>query len=178
MISTAEEVVNDDLAAGRTPTWNHITLVWSYLGNTEVVIGVCLLVAGLLVWRTRDWRLAVVPAIAILLQSVIFATVSSLVDRERPLVPKLDISPPTTSYPSGHVGASTALYFAFALLALRIPYPWLRRLTIFLCLVVPLLVAFARLYRGMHHVTDVSAALVVGITCALLAHAWYQHRNQ
>ncbi len=177
-LSVTEETVNQSLADNRTSTWNLITLVWSHLGNTETVIGVCLIAAGLLLWRARDWRLAAVPLLAILLQAIIFATVSGLVDRPRPLVAKLDVSPPTTSYPSGHVGASTALYVAFALLALRIPHVLLRRLTVCCCLLVPLLVAFARLYRGMHHVSDVLAALLVGIGCAFLAHRWYQHRRR
>lgn len=170
--------MNDELAAHRTPGWNLVTLVWSHLGNTETVIGVCLVVAGVLLWRTRDWRFAAVPAIALLLQAIIFATVSNLVDRDRPSVAKLDVSPPTTSYPSGHTGASTALYVALALLALQIARTWLRRLVITVCLLVPLLVAFARLYRGMHHVTDVAAAGVVGLGCALLAHGWYRHRTR
>ena len=170
--------MNADLATARTSTWNLVTLLWSHVGNTESVVLVCLVVAGLLAWRTRDWRLAAVPAIALALQGIIFATVSSLVGRQRPPVVKLDESPPTTSYPSGHVGASTALYVALALLAVRIRRTWLRRTTVALCLVFPLLVTFARVYRGMHHVTDVAAALVLGVVCALLAHGWYRHRSR
>jgi membrane-associated phospholipid phosphatase len=71
-----------------------------------------------------------VPAIAILVETAIFLSIASLVDRERPPVEKLDVAPPTSSYPSGHVGASTALYLAFAILALRIERSWLRRTTI------------------------------------------------
>ncbi len=173
----AEDSVSKSLAADRTKTWNSITLVWSHIGNTEIVIGVCVIVAAVLLWRTRDWRLAAVPAIAISLQALIFVTVAGLVDRDRPPVPHLDRSPPTASYPSGHVGASTALYLAFALLALRIERAWLRWTTVVLSLAMPLLVAFARLYRGMHHVTDVGVAMLNGIVCALLAYGWYRHRT-
>jgi membrane-associated phospholipid phosphatase len=67
------------------------------------------------------------------------------------------------------------LYFAFALLALGIERAWLRWTTIILCLAMPLLVAFSRLYRGMHHVTDVSAGMLNGAICALLAYGWYRH---
>ena len=38
-------------------------------------------------------------------------------------------------------------------------------------------VAFARLYRGMHYVTDVAAGIVDGIVCMLLAYGWYRHRS-
>lgn len=54
---------------------------------------------------------------------------------------------------------------------------WLRWLTSVLCMVVPLLVSYARLYRGMHHVTDVVVGMANGIVCALLAYGWYRHRQ-
>src|SRR5215213_144853 len=168
--------VDQYLAADRSQTWNTITLLLSDLGSTEVVIGASLIIGALTLWRTRDWRLAAVPAIAVLIETVIFLSIASLVDRERPPVVKLDVAPPTSSYPSGHVGASTALYLAFAFLALHIARAWLRRTIVFLCLITPLLVAFARLYRGMHYLTDVAAGLVDGIVCVLLAYGWYRHR--
>jgi undecaprenyl-diphosphatase len=177
-LSHSEEAVNKDLANHRTGTWNTITLIWSHIGNTESVIGVCILVSAILLWRTRNWRLAAVPPIAIAMQGLIFLIASHLVDRDRPPVLKLDPSPPTASYPSGHVGASTGLYLAFTLLALAIHRAWLRTLTAIVCLTMPLLVAFARLYRGMHHITDIAAGLLNGIVCALLAYAWYRHRTR
>lgn len=174
-VSQAEESVNKDLAADRTGTWDTITAVWSQIGNTIGVIAVCIVVASLILWRTRDLRLAFVAPIAIAMQGLIFLVVAKLVDRDRPPVDKLDASPPTASYPSGHVGASTGLYVAFALLALRIDRPWLRWTTVVVCLVMPLFVAFSRLYRGMHHITDISAGLLNGAICALLSYAWYRH---
>jgi membrane-associated phospholipid phosphatase len=172
----AEAGVDKSLAADRSEIWNTITLVWSQLGSTEVVIGASLIVGALALWRIRDWRLAVVPAIAILIETAIFLSVASLIDRPRPPVDRLDVAPPTSSYPSGHVGASTALYLAFALLAARMRRTGLRWMTILICLATPLLVAFARLYRGMHYVTDVAAGFVDGIVCVLLAYSWYRHR--
>jgi len=177
-LSQSEETINKDLAAHRTTRWNAITLVWSHIGNTGIVVGVGLVIAGLVLWRTRDWRLAAVPLIAISLQLVIFLLAAHLVGRTRPPVPKLDPAPPTSSYPSGHVGATTALYVGFVLLAVRIRHISLRWTAITVCLAMPLLVGFARLYRGMHHVTDVAVAILNGLICALLAYNWYRHRPQ
>ena len=82
----------------------------------------------MLLWWTRDWRFAAVPCLAVLLQFVIFDTVSTLVGRARPHVHELDLAPPTTSFPSGHVSATTALYLTFAMLAAaRLRPGWLRR---------------------------------------------------
>jgi PAP2 superfamily len=40
------------------------------------------------------------------------------------------------------------------------------------CVAVPFLVASARLYRGMHHVSDVLVAILNGLVAALLAWGW------
>ena len=112
--------------------------------------------------------------IATVLQQAIFLIAANIVDRPRPQVAQLDVAPPTASFPSGHVGASTTLYLTFALLALQIRTAWLRWITVVVCLTVPLLVAFGRLYRGMHHLTDIGAALLNGITCAALTYWWYR----
>jgi undecaprenyl-diphosphatase len=170
----------DDIAAAfnrnRTELGSTLTDVFSRLGNTEIVIAVCVVVTAVLLWRTRDWRFSLVPAIAISLQATIFVLAAHTVGRLRPPVLPEDPSPPTSSFPSGHVGASTALYTSFALLALRIERAWLRRLVLAVCALVPLLVAYSRLYRGAHHVSDVVVGMLNGLACALLAYGWYRHR--
>ena len=152
-------------------------MVWSHIGNTEIVIGVCVLAVGLVWWRTRQWWLAVVPAIAIALQATVFVIATAVVGRPRPEVAHLDPAPPTSSYPSGHVGASTALYVSFALLAQRIEHALLRRLVTTACLVVPVLVSWARLYRGMHHLSDILVGAANGLVCALLAWGYLRRKS-
>ncbi len=154
---------------GRTPTGESITLLMSMIGNTEYVIGVAVIVAALVWWRTRRWWYAVVPLIAISLQATVFVTAAHVVGRDRPNVERLDPTPPTSSYPSGHVGASTALYATFALMASRIENPWLRRVLVTVSVIAPVLVSYARIYRGAHHLSDVVWGIVNGLVCAVLA---------
>ena len=147
-----------------------ITLFMSSIGNTEYVIGVCVLVVAILWWRTRQWWWAVIPGIAISLQATIFVAATHVVGRDRPNVERLDPTPPTSSYPSGHVGAATALYTTFALMAAsKIGNVVVRRVVIVLCVLAALSVAFARLYRGAHHISDIVVGILNGVVCALLA---------
>lgn len=171
-LGSLEEGVNTRLESSRTSLWDAITLVFSWTGATASIIGVCLVVVALIWWRTRQWWFAVVPLIAISLQASVFFFTTLLIDRERPDVEKLDESPPTSSFPSGHTGAATGLYFTLALLALRIPNPVLRGVVVGVCLAIPFLVATARLYRGMHSVSDLLVAIVNGVVAALLAWFW------
>ncbi len=165
----SENSISKALADGRTATWNSITAVWSHIGNTEIIIGVCVIMVALVWWRTKEWWYAVVPALAIAAQASVFVAATTIAGRDRPTVPHLDPAPPTSSYPSGHMGAATALYLTFALMAQRIEQTWLRRLVTCLCIIVPFLVGYARLYRGMHHLSDVLVGAVNGLVCMLLA---------
>lgn len=167
--SESENDANRWFQDRRTETGETVTSFMSSVGNTEYVIGVCVLAVGIIWWRTRQWWYAVVPGIAISLQATIFVAASTVVGRDRPNVERLDPTPPTSSFPSGHVGASTALYAAFALMATRIENTVVRRVVIVLCVLAPLSVAYARLYRGAHHPSDIAWGIVNGLVCALLA---------
>ena len=178
-IDRREDSVAAAFNRNRTDLWDGITDVWSRVGNTEIVIATCVVVTAVLLWRTRDWRFSAVPAIAISLQATIFVLATHTVGRSRPTVLPEDPSPPTSSYPSGHVGAATALYASFALMAAeRIERDWLRRFVIALCVILPLLVTYARLYRGAHHISDVVMGIANGLVCAGLAYGWYKHRTR
>jgi len=173
----SESVLNRSLQDTRGRTWDTVTALWSHVGNTEIIIGVCVVAVAMVWWRTRRWWFALIPALAISLQAAIFVTVSTVIGRARPDVPHLDPAPPTSSYPSGHVGASVALYGSLAIMASTIERPWLRRTLIGLCSAIPLLVAYARLYRGMHHLSDVVVGAINGLVCAGLAAACLVHRR-
>jgi membrane-associated phospholipid phosphatase len=165
----SESSLNQALQDGRTATMDSVTAVWSHIGNTEIVIGVCVVMVGLIWFLTKQWWVAVVPAIAIAVQATVFVIATAVTGRDRPEVEHLDPAPPTSSYPSGHVGASTALYFTLAAMCQRISNPVLRWVLTVVCLVIPFLVAYARLYRGMHHLSDVIVGFLNGLTCAILA---------
>jgi hypothetical protein len=177
-LDDAEDRLSSEFNRNRGDLWDPFSGVFSRFGNTESVIAVCLLVVAVLWWRTKDWRWSVVPLIAISLQATIFLFATIVVGRQRPPAIPMDASPPTSSFPSGHVGAATALYVSFLFLAQRIDRAWLRQVVSGLCVLIPLLVAVARLYRGAHHVSDVVIGLLNGLVCAVLAHQWWKHRRE
>ncbi|MER5410931.1 diacylglycerol kinase family protein [Streptomyces sp. NPDC002769] len=161
---TVEDRVDEAFERGRTGTLTALSFLGSEAGNTLTVITLTLAACLVLVLLPRlpMWRQAVFLAVAVSLQSLVFLAITLSVDRNRPDVDRLDASPPTSSYTSGHTGAATALYAGLAVVVLsRGRGPW-RRVVGVLLLLIPLLVGVARLYRGMHHPTDVVGGLVNG----------------
>jgi len=168
--------INRALEIVRTPVWNTVTSVSSHVGDTQLVVVAALIAVALLWWRTKKWWFAVVPVIAISVPSAVFVTAAVVVARERPEVTQLHDAQPTSSFPSGYVGASTALYVMLAMASQRIAHPVLRAVDTGLCLLAPLLVAYARLYRGRHPLSDVVVGLANGMACAWLAWRYLPRR--
>ncbi|MCX4405613.1 MULTISPECIES: diacylglycerol kinase family protein [unclassified Streptomyces] len=167
---TVEDNVNEGFERIRTGPLTTLSYLGSEAGNTLTVIAITLLscVALLLIPRLPMWRQAVFLAVAVSLQSLVFLAITKSVDRTRPDVHRLDASPPTSSYTSGHTGAATALYAGLAVLVLsRVRRPWRWPLAGLLFL-VPLTVGVARLYRGMHHPTDVIGGMANGALSLLV----------
>ena len=63
------------------------------------------------------------------------------------------------SFPSGHVGASTAFFGILFFTRRRIGLA---------CFAIPILIGFSRMYIGAHYLSDVVCAAILGILCALI----------
>jgi membrane-associated phospholipid phosphatase len=162
---TEEDGLNRGLAGDRTEFWNGVTWFFSAVGSTPVIIGVTAVVALILRLRLHRWREPLFLCVAVSAQAVVFFFATLVIDRTRPDVPKMDESPPTSSFPSGHTSAAVALYCGMALvLALLVRRAWLKWLCWALVL-VPVAVAASRMYRGMHHPSDVAASFLNGLAC-------------
>ncbi|GAA2714739.1 phosphatase PAP2 family protein [Micromonospora olivasterospora] len=166
---TVEDAVNRELAADRTEGWNNVSLVFSTLASTQLIVVVTVLVALVLYLVLRRWREPVFLCAAVSAQALVFLLTTLAIDRRRPAVEHMDVSPPTSSFPSGHTSAAVALYVGIAVLlaararGTRAKVAWWSFL-----LLVPVGVALTRMYRGMHHPSDVVASFLNGGTCVVI----------
>jgi undecaprenyl-diphosphatase len=153
----------------RTPTLNTVTGFGSDLGSTGVVIGVAVVVCVALAIAKR-WRQVGFLVAALTLEFISFLTATVFVDRVRPKVPRLDATPPTSSYPSGHTAASIALYVGLAIVVWSLVRSTVARTIVWiLAIAIPIVVGLSRLYRGMHHLTDVTASVILGSAAVVFA---------
>ncbi|MGW1771157.1 diacylglycerol kinase family protein [Streptomyces sp. NPDC002104] len=167
---SAEASIDKDLAEGRDPATSGVSEVFSVLAGTQAVIGTTLvcIVALLVLPRVALRAEALFLGVTVAAQSAVFVLVTAFVDRPRPEVPHEDPAPPTSSFPSGHVGASLALYGGLAVIAaLRLRGPW-RYVVTGTLLLIPPAVGLSRMYRGMHYPSDVAGGLLNGTLTLLI----------
>src|SRR5579859_6796379 len=147
-------------AAHRTPALNHWSLIGSNLGATQdiLIVGVVSCVVFLAV--TRRWRPVVFLAVVMFGELAAFLTIAAVVKRPRPDVHHLDSRLPTSAFPSGHMAATTCLYVGIAILVIGHARGWWRYLFLIPAIVMPIMIALARMYRGEHHPTDILASVL------------------
>ena len=165
---SAEDQINTWLAAHRSSTLDAASAVASAIGDAPVLPGVVVATALVLLWRRR-FRVAAFIVAAAAVELATYRVTSLLVHRDRPPVARLDDLPVDQSFPSGHVAASIVVYGGVALLVSSAARRrWVSVLCWTLAVLLPVIVALSRLYRGMHHLTDVGAGVLVGVGALLV----------
>lgn len=162
-LADADQDAIEWLADRRSPFREDLSWIGSTMAGGVVipaVIGICLLVFLLM----RHWRLAAFVLLVVSLESGVYRVATEVVSRDRPDVKRLENLPVDHSYPSGHTAASIALYGGLLLLlASKMRNTAITIALLVIGIAIPVFVAWARLYRGMHHLTDVAAGVVLGL---------------
>ena len=164
----ADERLSRWFAAQRTDPLNTATLIGSWLSETVIKVAVTAIVVLLLLKWLHRWYEALVVAVALILEAMVFITTTVLVGRDRPAVPQLDDSPVGSSFPSGHVAAAVC-YAAIAVVAGRnCARRWVVTALWTAAVVVPVVVGLSRMYRGMHFMSDVVAGMILGAVSVIV----------
>jgi undecaprenyl-diphosphatase len=135
----------------------------------HVALGFVLL--GLAYWRrSKKWmRIAAAMIVACALAGAAARVVKVSTGRARPSVQTEaawngpNLSARYNAFPSGHTAASTAFFATLALACWRLGAPFL---------LIPLLIAFSRMYVAAHFLSDVVCAALIGLVAAYFVARW------
>jgi undecaprenyl-diphosphatase len=148
----------------RTEQLNTLSTIGSGFSDTIVKVILVAVIGGLMVALFRRWHDGLMLAVTVIFEATVFVLTSFIVGRERPPVEQLEEAAPSGSFPSGHAAAAVAFYATLLVIA-----TWhtrraaVRAVLWVVAIVVPIIVAVARTYRGMHHVSDVVAGVLLGV---------------
>jgi undecaprenyl-diphosphatase len=160
-----DQSVNEWIADQRSSVGNDTTGFATSAVNTGPAVAIAAVITVVLGLRHR-WREAAFVVLALVLEVTVFLSVTFAVARPRPDVVRMNSTPTTSSFPSGHTAAATVLLIGVAVVVF-----WCtsRRTVRAACLTTAVLlivlVAIGRVYRGLHHPTDVVAGALLGLVC-------------
>lgn len=157
-----DESISRSFADGRTPTVDDLALAGTLLADTFVKIGVTALAAVVVLAVWRSWRDVLMIVLPLILEASAFIVVTWLVGRPRPDVARLEDSPVSSSWPSGHTAAAVVYSAIVVVIWWHVENRAVRVMTVVLAVAVPLIVGWARTYGGMHHLSDIVAGALLG----------------
>lgn len=165
-----DRAVVEWFAGLRTPALDAALVPLGDATGTGPVVAAALAVCVLALAGTRDWRPVLLVVLGLLGEVTLFLVTTSIVDRARPAVRIPSDVPPTSAFPSGHVAASLVLGAAVVLLVRRATRGWWRVPVLALAVAVPVVVAWQRLYTGLHHPTDVLGSVLLALPWIAVVH--------
>jgi membrane protein DedA with SNARE-associated domain/membrane-associated phospholipid phosphatase len=132
------------------------------LGSVAVLIPLVVVLGGYLLIRKKHWRPLVLLAAALIGSNACYQITKPLVSRARPPEPLHLVAVTGYSFPSGHATTAIAVWGAVALVLTIGRARWVKTAIWIGAGLVAALVAFSRVYLGVHWWTDVVAGLAVG----------------
>lgn len=137
--------------------WKAVSLV-----GQPLTFQVLAVIAGVLLWRTGRMRVGLFAVVTVLGGAALGTIVKMIVDRARPVVHTPLSHAHGSSFPSGHALTSMV---AMAVLVVVGSALWRgsRTLLVISAVVVVAVVGFSRLALGVHYLSDVTGAWLLGL---------------
>lgn len=179
-VARADVEVAEALVAGRTSTMTAVTGAATVLADSLNVALLWAAAMAVAAWRTKSLRASFFLLTAIGGEKLTYLFTGTIVGRPRPSVDAIGIVHATHSFPSGHVGSAIVLYGGIAIAVLWHDAatrgrwrPLALRVGLGLgVLAVAALVAYSRMYRGHHFLSDVIWGAALGVIWIVLGWRW------
>lgn len=143
------------------------------IGITELggVVGLflILLITVIVLFKKNRVKEATAITLNLIISTFTYVILKNIFQRERPVTGNILIDEVGFSFPSGHTTNNVAFYFlAIYLVCINVKNKKVRNISCVILAIIPILIAFSRIYLRVHYPTDVIAGFCLGIVLVVL----------
>ncbi len=175
-LTTIDQSINQLITTLRTPFLNKLILLVTLTGNWEMIVGGSLLVSiWLIIAQKKHYLIALLSSNASAL--IFIVVIKNLIGRIRPPITNALIVEPGFAFPSGHSYFGVVFYGLLTyFLVHNLHQNWLKTSFSILGSIYILLLAFSRIYLGVHWTTDVLASLSFGVIWLAIITSYIEYK--
>lgn len=143
------------------------------IGITELggVVGLffILLITVIVLCKKNRVKEATAITLNLIISTFTYVILKNIFQRERPVTGNILIDEVGFSFPSGHTTNNVAFYFlAIYLVCINVKNKKVRNISCVILAIIPILIAFSRIYLRVHYPTDIIAGFCLGIVLVVL----------
>ena len=141
------------------PFLTNIIRIITHLGDPIIVTSITILLV--IIPKTRK-KVGYPMAAAVIVSEALNLILKEIFARERPNILQL-VNETTYSFPSGHAMINTTVYTMLGIFAIKyIRSKKIKISVVIMCIIMPLIISFSRVYLGVHYAGDVLGGMLLG----------------
>lgn len=150
------------------PFLTNIIRIITHLGDPIIVTSITILLV--IIPKTRK-KVGYPMAAAVIVSEALNLILKEIFARERPNILQL-VNETTYSFPSGHAKINTTVYTMLGIFAIKyIRSKKIKISVIIMCIIMPLIISFSRVYLGVHYAGDVLGGMLLGFAVTVFIYA-------
>ena len=150
------------------PFLTNIIRIITHLGDPIIVTSITILLV--IIPKTRK-KVGYPMAAAVIVSEALNLILKEIFARERPNILQL-VNETTYSFPSGHAMINTTVYTMLGIFAIKyIRRKKIKISVIIMCIIMPLIISFSRVYLGVHYAGDVLGGMLLGFAVTVFIYA-------
>ena len=150
------------------PFLTNIIRIITHLGDPIIVTSITILLV--IIPKTRK-KVGYPMAAAVIVSEALNLILKEIFARERPNILQL-VNETTYSFPSGHAMINTTVYTMLGIFAIKyIRSKKIKISVIIMCIIMPLIISFSRVYLGVHYAGDVLGGMLLGFAVTVFIYA-------